>query len=256
MSTFYDTIARYYDAENAEMTDDLALYSELAEEYGGPILDVGCGTGRVMLHLAQEGYDCVGIDTSAAMLARARRKVIPSLAKHVELIEGDVMAHEALGHYRMILLAYHAFMHFETQEQQLTLLKLLARNLAEEGVIVFDLPNAGIAFNSLDDQTITLERTFIEPESGHLVMQQSVSIIDRVTQHLYVTWIYDEMFENGTVHRTLAPLTLRYVFNNELQLLLAASGLRCQEVYGDYDRLPLIDGCPKLIALAVKQSIP
>lgn len=254
MSAFYDTIARYYDAENADMVEDLPLYSELAEKYGSPILDVGCGSGRIMFHLAQEGHTCVGIDTSSQMLARAHRKILPSFANRVELIHNDVMDHQAPKQYQMILLAYHAFMHFETQEQQLSLLMQLAANLADDGAIVFDLPNAGIAFSSIDDQTITLERNFIEPESGHLVMQQSVSIIDRVTQHLYVTWIYDEMTEDGTVHRTLAPLTLRYVFHSELKLLLAASGLRCLEVYGDYDRSPFMDGCPKLIALAVKQS--
>src|SRR4051812_22305147 len=72
---FYDTIARYYDAENEDMTDDLELYSTLAEQTGGPILDVGCGTGRVMLHLASEDYHVAGLDTSKAMLERGRRKL-------------------------------------------------------------------------------------------------------------------------------------------------------------------------------------
>ena len=62
--TFYEPIARFYDAENAEMTEDLALYSAVLAEYGGPVLDVGCGTGRVMLHLATEGARVVGIDRS------------------------------------------------------------------------------------------------------------------------------------------------------------------------------------------------
>ncbi|PJF40401.1 MAG: class I SAM-dependent methyltransferase, partial [Chloroflexi bacterium] len=62
MSGFYNTVARFYDAENQDKTEDLLFYSELADEYGGPILDVGCGTGRVMLHLAQEGHTIHGID--------------------------------------------------------------------------------------------------------------------------------------------------------------------------------------------------
>jgi len=66
--TFYEPIARFYDAENAEMTEDLALYSALLAEHGGPLLDAGCGTGRVMLHLAAEGARVVGIDRSPASL--------------------------------------------------------------------------------------------------------------------------------------------------------------------------------------------
>lgn len=257
MTQFYDTIARFYDAENLDMTDDLAFYSELAAEYGEPILDVGCGTGRVMLHLAQEGYQCVGVDTSPQMLARGKRKVEALGADVVELarfVEGDIATYSAPNTYNMILLPYHAFMHFQEQEQQLAILHQLKTNLAEDGIIVFDLPNAGEAFSTQDDHTISLERTFIEPETGHLVMQQSVSQLDRAAQLLYITWIYDEVTSDGTVKRTVAPLVLRYVFLSELKLLLAASGLELFEVHGDYDGSPYADGSPRMIVVAGKTN--
>jgi SAM-dependent methyltransferase len=254
MSKFYDTIARFYDAENVDMTDDLSFYSELAAEYGGPILDVGCGTGRVMLHLAQEGHICVGVDTSPQMLERGRRKLhaLGDLSATVTFIEGDIATHQAPQTYRMILLTYHAFMHFQEQSEQLRILKQLANNLADGGVLVFDLPNAGEAFSTQDDHAMSLERTFVEPETGHLVVQQSVSTLDRATQKLYVTWIYDEVAEDGTVRRTVAPLVLRYVFLSELRLLLAASGLECIEAHGDYSGSPFVDGSPRMIVVAGK----
>lgn len=254
MSEFYDAIARFYDAENLEMTDDLPLYSNLAEVYGGPILDVGCGTGRVMLHLAQEGYACVGVDTSPQMLARAKRKADSLLGPtdQVKFVHGDIAEHRATTPYQMILLPYHTFMHFQEQAEQLRVLKQLAANLAEGGVIVFDLPNAGEAFSTQDDNAIALERTFIDPDTGHLIMQQSVSVLDRVAQRLHITWIYDEVCSDGTLRRTVAPLMLCYVFYNEIKLLLAANGLECVEVYGDYDQSPFQDGSSRMIVVASK----
>lgn len=255
MTQFYDTIARFYDAENLEMTDDLPFYSDLAEIYGGPILDVGCGTGRVMLHLVQEGHVCVGVDTSPQMLERAQRKVettMPDLMGLATFVQGDIATHQASTPYQMILLPYHTFMHFQDQATQLAVLRQLVANLADDGVVVFDLPNAGEAFATQDEHTIALDRTFIDPESGHLIMQQSVSILNRVTQQLHITWIYDEVAPDGTLKRTVAPLTLRYVFYSELQLLTALCGLECIEVYGDYDHQSFEDGSPRMLVVARK----
>ncbi len=252
--TFYEPIARFYDAENAGMTEDLALYSAVLAEYGGPVLDVGCGTGRVMLHLASEGARVVGIDRSPAMLERSERKLatLPHLKRLVTLIEGDVLDVSLPGPFKLVLMTYNGFLHFATQAGQLAALRRFCALLADDGLLVLDLPNAGESFAAQDDSALVLERTFTEPESGHLVMQQSVSALDRVTQQLHITWIYDELLDDGTVQRTLAPLVLRYILPGEMDLMLAAAGLRRVEYYGEYEQSPLVDGCSRMIVLAEK----
>jgi ubiquinone/menaquinone biosynthesis C-methylase UbiE len=249
---FYETIARFYDAENADMTDDLGLYSELAGETGDPILDVGCGTGRVMLHLAQQGYRVVGIDYSEAMLARGQRKldVLRDLTPLVTFVHGDALTTELTERFRLILVPYNGLMHFHTQADQAAALRRFRALLADGGQLVLDLPNAGEAFGTQDDGALVLERMFTEPESGHLVMQHSYSTLERITQQLHVTWIYDEIADGGAVRRTLAPLVLRYVFLGEMDLLLALTGLRRVDVYGDYDRAPFVEGSPRMIVVA------
>jgi SAM-dependent methyltransferase len=249
---FYDTIARFYDAENEFFTADLPLYLEMAEEYGDPILDIGCGTGRVLLHLAQAGYQMVGVDPSVEMLALAKRKlqVLPDVAAQVKLIEVGILEYTAATPFPLILLPYNAFMHFRTPNEQLKVLQHLQKLLTPDGVIVIDLPNAGEAYASENDSGLVLERSFIEPQSGHLVMQQSVSEIDRIQQTLHITWIYDEITADRSLKRTVAPLVLRYVFAAELKLLLQLAHLHPIATYGDYERGALIDGCERLIVIA------
>ncbi len=252
---FYDTIARYYDAENEDMNADLELYSALAEQTGGPILDIGCGTGRIMLHLAGEGYHVAGVDTSKAMLDRGRRKLKNRVDLHdlVTFYEGDALSYPLPDKYPLILIPFNGLMHFRTTHDQVKLLQHLSGFLADDGLLVIDLPNAGEMFATVDDGAVTLERSFIEPESGHLVMQQSVSTLNRTEQLQYVTWIYDEIGANNVVQRTVAPLTLRYIFPAELDLLLPVSGFQRTRRFGDYDQGPFEEGCPRVIVVAQKK---
>ncbi len=253
MPGFYATIARFYDAENADKTDDLGFYNELAGEYGDPILDIGCGTGRVMIPLAQAGYRVHGIDNEAAMLDRAKLKLdgLPIAARdRLTFYHGDVLTYPLEERFKLVLLPYNTLMHFHKQETQLALLKRARQWTQADGLLVLDLPNAGETFATQDSEAITLERTFIEPESGHLVMQQAVSVLDRAEQLMRVTWIYDEITGDGSIKRTIAPILFRYYFYPELLLLLRASGYEVQDVFGDVDGSPFEDGAPRMVVLA------
>jgi SAM-dependent methyltransferase len=214
MPGFYATIARYYDSEHQDKTDDLEFYGELAADSGGPIFEVACGTGRVMLHLAREGYEVDGIDIEPAMLDRARRKAdtLPEDARqrlHFHL--GDVLKFDTGQRYKLVILSYNALLHFHEQDDQLALLRRLRRWLADDGLLVIDLVNPGDSFGSQDTDALLLEKTFLDADTGHLVMQYSVSSLDRTEQLLHVTWIYDEVGDDGTVKRTFAPVVYRFI---------------------------------------------
>ncbi len=253
MSAFYTTVARYYDAENADKTDDIEFYKERLTDYPGPVLEIGCGSGRVVLPLAREGHTIHGIDNNAAMLARAHRRVEmqPDAYPNLTLQDGDVLTDDIPGGpFASVIMSYNMLMHFHRQDQQIALLERL-RTLADDGaLLVLDLPNAGEMFATPDSDAITLERTFIEPETGHMVMQQAVSALDRATQLMRVTWIYDEITGDGTLKRTVAPTLFRYVFPYEIQLLLDRCGWQVDTLYGDTDGSPFEDGAPRMIVQA------
>src|SRR5713226_4481605 len=89
----YDSFARFYDLDTLEVVDDLPFWINLARRTGGPVLEVGCGTGRVVIPLAESGAHVVGIDVSAAMLAIARDKVSAAgVDGRVELIRADALS--------------------------------------------------------------------------------------------------------------------------------------------------------------------
>jgi SAM-dependent methyltransferase len=253
MSAFYTTVARYYDAENADKTDDIDFYKGLLTAYPGPVLEIGCGCGRVVLPLARDGHTVHGIDNDATMLGRARKRVEikPDAYPHLTLQEGDILTDEIPGGpFASVLMSYNMLMHFHHQPQQITLLERLRAVAADDALLVLDLPNAGEMFATPDSDAITLERTFIEPETGHMVMQQAVSVLDRATQMMRVSWIYDEITGDGTLKRTVAPTLFRYFFPYEVQLLLNRCGWGVDTLYGDTDGSPFEDGAPRMIVLA------
>ena len=252
MSAFYSTVARFYDAENRDKTDDLDLFSRLADERSGPILDVGCGTGRVLTHLARQGHQVHGIDNDRAMLDRLELNLeqTPQLGKNLSVTHADVLEYEYELKFGLILLTYNVLMHFHEQDRQIALLGKLRHWLADDGLLVIDLPNAGPAFASQDTDALTLERTFLDPETGHLIMLQSVNFLDRAEQLLHVDWIYDAIDGDGTVKRLLAPHKLRYFFLPELTLLMERCGLRLASVYGDTERSDYNSDSERMIVFA------
>ena len=247
----YEQIARYYDAENADLVEDLAAYSLLAERFGGPVLDVGCGTGRVALHLAGQGFTVTGIESSPAMLDRARTK---SGIERVTLVEGSAADAQAGDEFGLSILAFSTFQHFHTQDEQMSLLENIARHLRPGGGIALDLSNPVHFFRTDDVPALVHERTFPDPVSGQPVMQQSIVRADRAAQILHITWVYDRVEASGSITRTVCEMPLRCYTAPEIRLLLERAGFLPVEFYGTYDFDPFDEHSPRLFVVAEKAS--
>jgi SAM-dependent methyltransferase len=139
-SDAYTFIARSYDAEYGVIRDpsgDGAFYADLARETGGPILELGCGTGRVLLPIARGGEECVGLDASAAMLDVLRAKGPPP---NLTLVEAPLTAYDlGAARFRLIFAAFRVFQHLCTVEEQLVALACVHRRLAPGGILAFDV---------------------------------------------------------------------------------------------------------------------
>lgn len=252
MNDFYKIIARLYDSEHHEQVDDLDFYVEAAARRGGPVLVVGSGTGRAAFYLAENGHLTHGIEREPAMLARAEAQLAarPALADQVHFYAGDALHVAVEARFKFILFPYNTFMHFTSLEAARAMLRRARGWLDRGGALLLDLPNPGEAFAGADSDVLTLERQFTDLETGDQVMQFSVSRLDRATQIMDATWVYDSIAADGAVRRTVAPTRIRYYFRDELSLLLEACGFSVRAVYGDFDGSPYQDGMPRMIVEA------
>jgi len=259
----YSTLARYYDLENAGFTEDLDFWLGLAEEYGDPVLELGCGTGRVLLHLARRGHAVTGLDNSPEMLARLEAKLAAARnmrgdVQHggVQLnaptvIRADMKDFSLSGQFKLAIMPYNTFMHLLTLEDQIAALTCIRRHLQPGAALALDMPNPGEAY-AAQEQGLTLERTFMD---GERTVQQFSSVsVDRAMQLAHITWLYDSVGTDGVVQRAIIPLTLRYTFPGEMRLLLEKCGFALAHLYGDYQRAPFADGSPRMLVVATARD--
>jgi SAM-dependent methyltransferase len=246
----YDALARFYDLEYAEFNDDIPFWLETAEEAGGPVLELGCGTGRVMLPLARAGYQVTGIEQSKAMLERASRRFSANrdLSRRVKLVQASMTDFDLAEKYGLAIIPLNAFMHLLNPAEQVAGLTRIRHHLRPGGTLVVDLPNPGDTYVG-DASSLTLEREFPDETGTGRVLQFASTRLDRAAQLAHVTWIYDEVSPDGAVRRTVVPVTFRYTFPAEMTLLLEKAGLRLSHLYGDYERSPFSDGMSRMIVV-------
>lgn len=249
----YRSLARFYELEHADFKDDLAMYQGFARRWGSPILELACGTGRVLMALAQTGHTVVGLDSSPTMLAMARRKIaaLPfDVGARVTLAEAD-MRYVSLGErFALIIVALGSFMHLATPDDQVRTLTGARRCLATDGLLLIDLPNP-IPFLLTDPgRQLTLHRQLTDPSTGHTILKFVSSRFDHARQLQEVTLVYDELGEGAVVRRTVLPLTQRYFFRYEMEWLLDKAGFVVEQVYGSYELEAYEESSERLIFVA------
>ncbi|HEY8489381.1 MAG TPA: class I SAM-dependent methyltransferase [Dehalococcoidia bacterium] len=242
-------IARFYDLDFGGFDEDLALYRELARRTGGPVLELGVGTGRVALPLARAGLEVTGIDASPAFLAVARERAAREGATRLRLVEADARTFRLDRRFRLVISALGSFAHLETRADQLAALARVREHLAPDGLVV-DLPVLDPAAWEPGVRPVVHEWTRRDPATGRWVDKFSSVEADPAVQTQRVTYWYDERDEAGTVRRTSASFPLRHVFRYEMEGLLSQSGLALEAVYGDYDLAPFEAGSRRLIVVA------
>lgn len=250
--TPYDTLAEFYDLENAQLTADLPFWLALAAEQGGPVLELGCGTGRVTRQIALAGHTITGVDNSAEMLQRAQIQLAshPKVAGRITWQQASMAGFEVAPGFRLAILPYNTFMHLLTTADQIAVLQRIRAALAAGGVLAFDIANPGEAYASITPG-LTLERVFRDEARDLTIQQFAYQRLSRAAQRNDVLWQYDCIAGDGNLRRVVVELAYRYTFPGEIGLLLEKTGFRLQQLLGDWDfEAPFEDGCPRMVVVA------
>ncbi len=247
----FNRFAPFYDPEYDTYTADLPLYLNYARLLGDPILEIGCGTGRVLVPLAQEGFRVVGVDIAPAMLARARARVqAAGVADRVRLIQADARALGLHFAFPFAFMAANTFLHHTTFDEQVHVLRVLRDHLRPGGRVVLDVFNPDLRMLLEADGRVELVNAWEEAETGATVLKFQRTVASPTDQRLDILYIYDRCYPDGRVERTVAPLRLRYLWPQEARLLVAQAGLVLEALYGSYDLDPVDDDSERLIIVA------
>jgi SAM-dependent methyltransferase len=252
-----DAVAGYlapalYDLQYSTYREDLPFWVEQACAAGGPVLEVGCGTGRVHLPLLQAGVDLEGIDLLPAMLDELRRKAA-ALGLTARVHEADMRDFTLPRRYALIVIPFRAFLHNLTTVDQLATLRACRQHLESGGRLVLDLFYPSFVRLTEPDGEWRLEREFPHPDSGHPMSVVSRHARDRVKQTMRVEMELREHDERGAVVAAHPEsFALRWIWKPEMELLLQVAGFARWEVAGGFDGRPLVHDTDQMIWTAWK----
>jgi SAM-dependent methyltransferase len=236
------------------LTFDLERYQEIAAEQGGPILELGCGTGRVAIPLARQGFKVTGVDISQAMLMRFRRALdleSQEVAQQITLIEQDVTRLDLGSHFNIAIFAFNSLLCITDFNTQRAALYAVANHLNARGKLVIDIVNP-----------LKLKI------DGDLVPKPFFTRKDRNTGNTYTRFAmmgpfetdhkqqlygwYDEITPEGVVKRRQYSLYWRPIFRFEIELMLREAGLEILQIEGGHRKEPYTSQSPRMFIIAGK----
>lgn len=227
-----------YDVVYSWYHDDLAFYVDLAKAARGPVLEVACGTGRILLPTAAAGVDIDGIDLEPAMISRLKAKAAAVPLK-VRVSVADMRDFTMPRRYRLITIPFRAFMHLPATEDQIRALRCIREHLEPGGSLVMNVFYPNHAYIAEHRDRRLPEREFAHPVTGRLIALWSTQRYDIVQQTLSSDREVIETREDGETMTHRYRFTLRWVYRFEMELLLRAAGFTRWDVRGGFDGRPL-----------------
>lgn len=236
-----------YHTHHTLRSDDLSFWRELAAASGGPVLELGCGTGRVLLRLLKDQIPVAGIDNDPQMLDFLRGLLPPTLANQAEVVEADMRAFDLGRAFPLVILPGNTLSTFPGFERK-QIFTAVRKHLQPDGAFVFSIPNPLILSDLEEVGEEELEDEFSHPATGDPI--QVFSSWEMSNGRVTFYWRYEHQHPDGRVvetrHETTHVLDAPQVYLSELK----QAGLKPFAVYGDFLRETYTPDSPYFISFA------
>lgn len=228
----------------------LDFYVALARAANGPVLDIACGTGRILLPCLQAGVDIEGLDLFEPMLKTLRAKGT-ALGLSPRVHQADMSDFSLPRRFALVMIPFNAIIHNMTQPAQIRCLQLCREHLLPGGLLAFDTFFPSPAIVGAAENTRVLEGEMPHPETGQTLRLYDTRRFDRVAQTQHSLNEVELVAPDGRaeiIHRS--QCSSRYYYKHEMELLLRVAGFARWEICGDFDRRPLTQETDAMIVMA------
>jgi len=241
----YETTAKYYDSDNKDLLkDDIDFYIQYANELQGNVLELGCGTGRVTIPLAQAGHKVWGLDVSQPMLeilAEKLKSESETTINNLHVSPGDMRDFSLEEKFKLIFIPFRTFQNLITDVEQKDCLRCCHQQLDDDGLFIV---NVFKPWGVIDESWIQPEQTDYETiEDGIKIKRTHIrERLDTKNQVIYPTLIYYVTGKDGKTEKFYEHLVMKYYYVDQLRELMQQNGFEVINEFGYYDKCSVEDG--------------
>lgn len=251
-------VADFYDAMYDNLARrDIEFFVDYSKKAEGKTLELGCGTGRVLIPTALAGCEITGLDLSPHMLKKCREKIagLPDEVKgNIRLIQGDMTVFATGEKYALATIPFRPFQHLLTIPEQKACLNCIHPHLVDKGKLVFDVYHTFLP--RLIDTKYFMEMeigpTLNLPDGRVVKRTNRTAAFHHAEQYNDIEFIFYVKYPDGKEERLVQGFPMRYFYRYEIEHLLSLCGFKILEFYGNFDKSNFSDESPEMIFIAEK----
>lgn len=240
-----------YHLQHANETEDISFWSQLAADLGGPILELGCGTGRLLVPLIESGFSVVGLDINFHVLSYLIKSISGDRIDRIHVYQSSLDAFHLDRKFSLIFLACNTLSTLSKSTRARSY-RRIKEHLLDGGIFAASFPNPAYLRSLPEIGELEVEDIYLHPETGNPV--QISSGWKHLKSRVVFQWQYDHLLPDGRVERSTTETEHALNGIDEYISELNAANLGNIKLYGDYQGNALDDDTPYIIICAGKDD--